>query len=79
MFGILFKEQILLSKRYFLCAISSIQFVLQNMDQAHKRSGLIGERLEKERTLFEQAANSAFFKAMVSASQWGSESKSNLR
>ncbi|XP_069984592.1 uncharacterized protein [Penaeus vannamei] len=43
------------------------EFVLQNMDQAHKRSGLIGERLEKERTLFEQAANSAFFKAMDEA------------
>lgn len=43
------------------------EFVLQNMDQAHKRSGLIGERLEKERILFEQAANSAFFKAMDEA------------
>ncbi|XP_063600777.1 uncharacterized protein LOC134776942 [Penaeus indicus] len=43
------------------------EFVLKNMDQAHKRNGPTGERFEKERILFEQAANEAFFKAMDEA------------
>ncbi|XP_042223921.1 uncharacterized protein LOC121867863 [Homarus americanus] len=43
------------------------EFYLENMDEADKKNGTIGEKFDEERDLFEQEANKVFFKAMDAA------------